>query len=213
VSRIQNSEISMRSSAKSSRSIRAGIAGCIVALSSAAALVLPACSSAVDSGHNTALDSFDLQSMTTQMAAGMAGSPQVLAEIAAHGPMKIVCEPVENRMTGEILPTGEAEAYTAQVRSLLSQHNPNQFTWIMNRDEFNDLRKKELNNIPLGPSPDEVEPQYVLTARFDSLTQEDEQHRSSFYLCVYRLTDLQQRTTLWTGEYKVKKEAVKGFLD
>lgn len=174
---------------------------------------LGGCTSAVESGHNTALDSIDLQAMTSQMAASIASSPAVLAEIQQNGPLKIVCEPVENRMTGEILPTGQAQAYTAQVRALLSEHNPDQFTWIMNRDEFFALRQTELANVPLGPSPDAVNPQYALAARFDSLTQENDQQRTSYYLCVYRLTDLQQRRVLWSGSYKVKKQAVKGFLD
>jgi Peptidoglycan-synthase activator LpoB len=178
-----------------------------------AAALAGGCSSAISSGHNTALDSMDLNVMTSQMAAQIMGSPAVQAEIAHNGPLKVVCEPVENRMTGEVLPQGDAEAYTAQVRALLSEKAPNDFTWIMNRDEFYDLRSKELTNVPLGPSPDAVNPQYALAARFDSLTQEDSEHRSSYYLCVYRLTDIDQRTVLWTGEYKVKKNAVKGFLD
>jgi hypothetical protein len=173
---------------------------------------LAGCSSAVSSGYNAALDSIDLQAMTSQMAAAIMGSPAVQAEIAANGPLRVVCEPVENRMTGEILPTGQAQAYTAQVRALLSQHDPDQFMWIMNRDEFYALRGSELN-VPLGPSPDAVNPQYALTARFDSLTQENSSERSAYYLCVYRLTDLNQRRELWSGSYKVKKVAVKGFLD
>lgn len=178
-----------------------------------AAALAGGCSSAISSGHNTALDSMDLQAMTSQMAAGIMGSPAVQAEIAKNGPLKVVCEAVENRMTGEVLPQGQAEAYTAQVRALLSEKAPDQFTWIMNRDEFYDLRKQELSNVPLGPSPDAVNPQYALAARFDSLTQEDSEHRSSYYVCVYRLTDLDHRTVLWSGQYKVKKNAVKGFLD
>jgi hypothetical protein len=151
--------------------------------------------------------------MTSQMASGIVASPAVESEIAKSGPLRVVCEAVENRMTGEILPRGEAEAYTAQIRALLSEHAPDKFTWVMNRDEFNDMRRRELSNIPLGPSPDAINPQYALVGRFDSLTQEDQEHRSSYYLCTYRLTDLDHRTVLWEGAYKVKKNAVKGFLD
>ena len=174
---------------------------------------LAGCSSAVSSGYNTALDSVDLQKMTNDMAAAILASPAVQAEITAHGALRVVCEPVENRMTGEILPRGQAEAYTANIRSLLSEHAPDQFTWIMNRDEYYDLRNQELSNVPLGPNPDAVNPQYALAARFDTLTQVDASHQSDFYLCVYRLTDLDHRTVLWSGEYKVKKQSVKGFLD
>ncbi len=193
---------------------RSIVPGLLPAIFTAAILLWSGgCSSAVSSGGNTALDSMDLLSMTSQMEQGIVADPRVQAEIAKAGALKIVCEPVENRMTGEILPAGQAHMYTARIRALLSEHAPDQFVWIMNRDEFYAVRAQSLENVPLGPDPDAVNPQYALTARFDSLTQEDADHRSAYYLCVYRLTDLNHRTELWSGSYKVKKNAVKGFLD
>ncbi len=32
-------------------------------------------------------------------------------------------------------------------------------------------------------------------------------------ICVYELTNLKDRTVLWTGSYEVQKKAVKGYLD
>jgi len=58
-----------------------------------------------------------------------------------------------------------------------------------------------------------VQPEYALTARFSSITDESSKHRSSYYLCVYNLTDINTGQTLWTDKYEVKKTAVKGFLD
>jgi hypothetical protein len=75
------------------------------------------------------------------------------------------------------------------------------------------LRGRELEGIDLGPSPDAVNPQYALTAKFSTLTKEDAKRRSAYYLCVYELTNLQDRSVLWTGSYEVKKNAVKEFLD
>jgi len=183
------------------------------ALIAVLALAACGCGTAVSSGHNTALDSVDLVSMTDQMARSLATDPRINQEFAAHGPLTVVCEPVENELTGEIIPHGQAEAYTARVRDLLSQKAPDRFTWIMNRDEFYDLRGQELEGVSLGPSPDAVQPQYALHAVFQSLTQEDSEHRSSYYLCVYSLTDLQDRVELWSHKYEVKKTEVKGFLD
>jgi hypothetical protein len=82
----------------------------------------------------------------------------------------------------------------------------------MNRDAFYRLRQQELD-VDLGPSPEAIDPRYALQARFRSLTDEDVKHRSSYYLCVYELMDLQTRNILWSGKYEVKKVAVKGFLD
>ena len=181
-------------------------------LASGIFLACSGCASAVQSGHGTALDSVNLEEMTDRMAAGILADARVRQAIAAEGPLKVVVQPVENRMTGEVLPRGEAEAFTARVRWLLSQHAPDQFQWIVNRDTFYRLRSKELD-VPLGPAPEAVNPRYALWGSFYSLTDESSKRRSSSYLCVFELTDLDRRSTLWTGRYEVKKVAVKGFLD
>jgi hypothetical protein len=175
-------------------------------------LLISGCGTAVSSGHNTALDSVDLVKMTDDMAAKIVASPEVQSAISREGKLPIVVQPVENNMRAEILPKGPADAFTARVRALLSQHAPDKFTWIMNRDAWNHLRNQELD-VPLGPRPDEINPRYALTAKFSSLANEDAKHRDSYYLCVYELTNLQDRTVLWTDKYEVKKVAVKGFLD
>lgn len=164
-------------------------------------------------GQRATLDSFDLTKMTDDMAMQIAADPDVLAEFNSHGPLKVVVRPVENRLTGEVLPRGEAMVFTARVRSLLSRHAPQTFTWIMNRDAYYDLRTRELEGVDLGPAPEAMNPQYALTATFSSLTDEDRKRRSAYYLCVYELTDLSGRTLLWSGRYEVKKIAVKGDFE
>jgi hypothetical protein len=173
---------------------------------------LSGCQSAVETGHNTALDDVDLLQMTQDMAMKLAGDPNVRREINEHGPLKIVVEPVKNEMTAEVLPRGPAEAFTGRVRSLLAKQSPGDFVWVMNRDAFYRMRAKELD-FDLGPAPDAINPQYALTAKFSTLTHEDNKRRSAYYLCVYELTDLSHRRVLWTDKYEVKKNAVKGFLD
>ena len=123
------------------------------------------CKDAVEVGHNTALDSVDLVQMTDSMAMKLIADPNVQQHFADHGKLKIVVEPVKNELTAEVLPRGEAEAFTGRVRSLLAKHSPDEFTWIMNRDAFYDMRNKELD-FDLGPSPDAIDPQYALTATF-----------------------------------------------
>ena len=176
-------------------------------------LLLTGCGNAVSSGHNTALDSVDLVKMTDDMAMKIMGDPQVEDAIAQQGKLRVVVEPVENDMTAEILPKGPADAFTARLRTLLATHAPEKFTWIMNRDAFYHLRERELEGVDLGPTPGAINPQYALTAKFSSLTDENGHGRSSYYLCVYELTDLSHREVLWTGSYEVKKSAVRGFLD
>jgi Peptidoglycan-synthase activator LpoB len=164
-------------------------------------------------GYRAALDSFDLQAMTAQMAQSIAADPEVQAEFQRSGPLTIVVEPVQNRLTAEIIPRGAAQAFTARVRVLLARSEPNRYQWIMNRDDFYDLRERELDGIDLGPTPDAVSPRFALVATFSSLASEDATRRSAYYLCQYELTDLSNRQVLWADKYEVKKTAVKGFLD
>jgi hypothetical protein len=182
------------------------ICGCILLLSNG-------CASAVSAGQNTALSGADLVAMTDDMAMKIVADPQVQAAIQREGKLAVVVQPVENYMRGEILPRGPAEAFTGRVRTLLSQHAPDRFTWVMNRDAFYRLRSRELEGVDPGPSPDAINPRYALTAKFSSLGDENHERRTSYYLCVYELTNLQDRSVLWTGSYEVKKIAVKGFLD
>lgn len=174
---------------------------------------LSACSSPVTSGQSSALSGVDLVKMTDDMAMQIAADPEVQAAYAAHGPLKVVLLPVENRMRAEVLPSGPAEAFVARVRTLLAKHDPGKFTWIMNRDAYYRLRARELEGVDLGPAPEALNPEYSLTAIFSSLTNEDTKQRSSYYLCRYELTNLADRTVLWTSSYDVKKNAVKGFGD
>ena len=170
------------------------------------------CTTAVQSGYSTALDATDLVAMTDDMSRKIVADPEVQAAIEQSGKLRVVVQPVENRMTAEVLPRGPAEAFTARVRALLSNHAPDRFTWVMNRDAFYALRGRELD-VDLGPSPEAIDPEYALTAIFSSLTNETSRGRSSYYLCTYELANLRDRTVLWTDKYEVKKTAVKGFLD
>jgi hypothetical protein len=174
---------------------------------------LAGCGSAVSQGTNTALNSVDLVQMTDDMSMKIMASPGVQEAIAKEGKLRVVVKPVENLMTGEVLPRGPSEAFTARVRSLLAQHAPEKFTWIMNKDAYYRLRQAELEGVDLGPNPDAIQPRYSLTARFHSLTNESSKVRASSYLCVYELADLQTREVIWTDKYEVHKSAVKGFLD
>jgi hypothetical protein len=174
------------------------------------AMLLGGCASAVSSGHNTALDSMDLVQMTDQMARSLSGNGRIADVIAKGGQLTIVVQPVENRLTGEVLPPGQAEAFVARVRTLLSKHAPDRFAWCMNRDDFYKMRGREID---LGPDPDRVQPEYALTARFMSITDESSKGRSAAYLCSYSLTSLKTSDVLWMDKYEVKKTAVKGFLD
>ena len=171
------------------------------------------CASATAVGFNPGLCGVDLQRMTDAMAESIAGDPQVQQAIAEQGAIRVVLLPVENYMTGEVLPSGQRHAFVARVRSLLAKQAPGQFVWIANRDAYHYARRMELEGVDPGPDPDAMQPRYALTGRFDSLTNVDARTRSSSYLCAYELIDLESREVLWQDRYELKRTAVKGFLD
>ncbi|MGH7179258.1 MAG: hypothetical protein ACREJC_17910 [Tepidisphaeraceae bacterium] len=159
------------------------------------------------------MNSSDLIKMTDDMAMKIMADPKVQQAISRDGKLVVVVQPAENYMRGEILPTGQSEAFTARVRTQLARFAPDEFVWVMNRDAFYRLRGQELEGVDLGPAPDAINPNYALTAKFSSLADENRGQKSSYYLCVYELTGLADRSVLWTGSYEVKKSVVKGFLD
>ena len=162
-----------------------------------------------------ALSGFDLVTMSDDMADKIASDPKVNDQITKYGKLKIVVLPVVNNLLqAEVIPAGQATAFTARVRVLLARHAPDNFLWIMNRDAFYRLRGRELETgIDPGPDPQAINPDYALTATFSSLTNESSRKRESYYVCEFQLTSLIDRTILWTGSYEVEKKTVKGFLD
>src|SRR5262245_19703048 len=132
---------------RSTFSVRLCLLFCL--LPSAFCLSTPGCASAVQAGTNTALAGVDLVEMTDRMADSIAGDADVRAAISKDGALRVICQPVENEMTAEVLPRGQAEAFVARVRTLLSKRAGGDFVWIMNRDAFYRLRGRELEGVDL----------------------------------------------------------------
>ncbi len=151
--------------------------------------------------------------MTEKMAMSLGGDPEVRAAAAEQGSLKVVVLPVQNYMTGEIMPEGQKKAFVGRLRALLQQQTPTTFTWIANRDAYNYVRSAELEGVDAGPNPDSLQPRYALQGRFDSLTNVSAIVRSVSYLCVFELLDLQTRETIWADSFELKKTAARGFLD
>jgi PBP1b-binding outer membrane lipoprotein LpoB len=172
------------------------------------------CSSedALKHGQSTALDSVDMTSMTDQMARSLTGDSKIREIAANEGKLTVVMTPAVNELTGEILPAGQAELFTARVRALLSQHAKETFIFCIERDMYYRLRQREIG-IDLGPVPDRVQPKFAFTATFKSLTDETRHKRTSYYLCVYELTRLDNGLVVWSDRYEVKKQIFKDMFD
>lgn len=176
-------------------------------------LAICGCHSAIKHAKTTALSGADLVSITDDMANKIAVSDAVNAAIAREGALTVVVQPVVNHLRAEVIPSGEALAFTGRVRALLSEKSHEKFVWVMNKQAFYDLQARQLDNIPPGPDPQRLQPRYALTATFSGLSEESRKSRNVYYLCQFELTNLQDGQVLWTDKYELSKKVVKGFLD
>jgi hypothetical protein len=187
-------------------------------LGAALCLLAAACNTtAVNKDAKTSqLDSYDMVTMTNQMADSIIADARIHAAWAA-GPLKIVIKPVEN-LTNDIIPDNQGELFVARLQSLLSKQPGlrERFVWCINRADYDKLRKEEIPEAKLGPSEDRIIPEYALYAEFHADTRVTRSTRSDTYLCVYKLTRIsngREGAILWSGEYQTSKAVQRGFLD
>lgn len=190
----------------------------MVACAAMGAGVLAGChASAVNpDARTTFLDSDDMVRMTNQMAQSIIADP-LIAQEAAKGPLRIVIKPVINE-TNEIITDNRKELFVARLQGLLAA-NPalrDRFIWVMNRDDFEKLRSEEIPEAKLGPTENQIQPDFALYAHFLADTNATNKGRYDMYLCQYKLTRLsggQSGVELWTGQYETSKHVKKQFLD
>jgi len=166
---------------------------------------------AIKENKTTFLSADDLVAMTDKMARELAADSKV-AQIP--GPLTIVIKPVINE-TNEILRDGQAEMFVLRVETALAKHPElrSRFVFVINRDDYNKLRKEEVGDYP---SEDRIVPGYALYAKFQVDTHVSSQARSDSYLCTYFLTRINGANTgeqVWSGDYETHKHEKKQFLD
>jgi hypothetical protein len=103
---------------------------CLLLVSSVSLLASCTDNTAVSHGKSTALDSANLIEMTEDMTAKILADPHIQAVLAQKSKLKVVIQPVEHKMVGEVLPRGENEAFIARLRALLQQRAPYQVAWF-----------------------------------------------------------------------------------
>lgn len=169
--------------------------------------------------QTTFLTDVDARTMTDQMAAKLAASPQVAA-LTRNGPIRIVLAPVANE-TGEIIRQEVKELFVNRIAALLGRQQTlsNKFTFFLNRADYEAIMRRE--GIPtVMATPEgtgEQEPKYVLTGTFTALTNVSKHSREDYYLCTFRLFRLSGKVAvgevIWQDGYETKKAIKNEFLD
>ena len=107
----------------------------------------------------------------------------------------IVVEGVENRT----LEPFDYNAFMQRARVLISQQAPDRVALIENKKRFDYVQGSELDR-QADPSQ-RVQPQFALY----SLITEIRNAHDRYYLCEFRLTDLQTRVVVWDDKYEVDR--------
>lgn len=98
------------------------------------------------------------------------------------------------------------DIFINRLKTKLAREGHGRIALIENRDRFHDLQARELE--PTGdarrdpPGPAGVQPQYALYGRVEELPN----RATSTYRFEFNLTDLRNRTVVWTNDYLVKVE-------
>ena len=98
------------------------------------------------------------------------------------------------------------DIFINRLKTKLAREGRGRVQLIENRDRFRDLQAHELE--PTGdsrrepPGPAGVQPQFALNGRVEELPN----RATSTYRFEFNLTDLRNRTIVWTNDYLVKVE-------
>jgi len=191
----------------------------LAALALAAAL-LPGCNNPTTAVNKDAQTTFltanDMIEMTNQMAASIIADPY-LAQQSLKSPLKIVIKPVINE-TSEIIRDNRAEIFVSRLQGMLAGNRQlaGRFVWLVNREDYEKLRREEIPGADQLPNETAIQPEYALYARFLADTNATTKTRSDTYLCQYYVTRIageSSREVLWTGQYITSKKIKKEFLD
>jgi hypothetical protein len=152
------------------------------------------------------MQSRDLREMTSRMAPDLRAIPELSS--ARTTKAVIVMKPIQNKL--ETDPGRDLTIYVARLKVLLNREPSirNDIAFIEDRATMDRLQGEELGNPDpfgdAGRAPDapsaRVKPQYALWGTF----YEKREARSSYFLCTFRLTDINTGVQVWENSYEVK---------
>jgi hypothetical protein len=166
--------------------------------------------------RTTFLTANDLVAMTDQMASSIMKDPY-LQQRMAQGPLRIVIMPVINE-TSEIIRDNRRELFVQRLQGLLAKNHAlaDKFIWIVNREDYEKLRREEIPGADQLPNETAIQPEFALYAKFFTDTKATRNTRSDVYLCQYYLTRISgpgASEILWNGQYETSKRIKNEFLD
>ena len=153
------------------------------------------------------LQSYDVITASDRMAQSLLTVPELNAS-----PERLTVV-VDRALNNTTTYPGELQIFLEQLKVELNRRGRDRIQLIANRDEYRDLQARELeqpmdNEREFGgaggprpsPGPAGIQPDYILRTKVSDLPGRG----TNFYLFVFELTDLNQRTIFWTDSYDVR---------
>jgi len=141
------------------------------------------------------LQSVDVITAADQMAASLLGN-----DVLRRNERWTIVQGDMKDLTRDRTAITDYDIFLQAVRSRVIKQSRGQVTWIQNRQEFNDLRNKELDNPGAGGGPQSVQPKYALTGTVRDLPRRG----TIYYQMEFNLQDMNDRTTPWSDAFEVK---------
>lgn len=100
------------------------------------------------------------------------------------------------------------DIFIERMRSVLSEHGPNQIRLIDNKRTFDDIRSRELDSGSDrfqqggrgGSAPNAIQPQYALYGKAFDMPNRG----TNYYLIQFDVVNLDTREQVWSRKYEVK---------
>ena len=148
------------------------------------------------------LQSTDVVRASDQMAMDLLALPEMSA---SEHKWTIVVDHVENRTGSNNF---DLDIFLERLRVNLAKHGKGRVQLIENRAKLQDLQNRELEQerddfgqgAGTSPGPAGIQPDYSLYGRIMEMPNRG----TSYYLCEFTLSDLRNRTQVWTNAYEVR---------
>ncbi|MCA9273404.1 MAG: hypothetical protein KDA31_10185 [Phycisphaerales bacterium] len=168
-------------------------------------LGLPACASAPGGASSTRLTVDDIEEITTQMSAKLRASEFLAARGADSAPMTIAIQRVTN-LSSDVIPVSEQWYLMDRVRNslpIIELGRDRNLAFVIPAERLEELRALGFD---AGAAANRA-PTHVMDAVFRSATRSGQAHRTDFYLCEYRITDLETGALAWADSFEIKRAA------
>ena len=142
------------------------------------------------------LQSRDLREMTDRMAPDLLTIPEITQN---PNRVTIVLKGVQNNQEEDH--TRNLDIYTDRLAGLLNSSSArDRLAFIEENATLRNLQSQELGTPAAGSIDPKIQPQFALTGKFDSMRDS----KSTYFLCQFKLTDLQTGRIVWTNQYDTR---------